>query len=296
MARDTHRLGRVGVSARYFEDRDVARGLEAVAEADELGYGAIWVPEGTGREVFTHCSLLLAAAPRIVVGSAVAGIGARAPWATQAAANTLAIAHPGRFVLGLGVGHPSIAGDIGVDYTSPLRSIGTYLDRLDSAPFNATPPSERPPRLLAALGPAMTELALRRCEGVLPNLVTADQVHELRARDDHATIAVLLRVIVETDPAKARAAAKAMFATYFNLPNYVRHFRRSGWSDDDFAGGGSDRLIDALVAWGDVDAVAGRVEEMLAAGADHVSLQIQPSDDDTLPVTQWRELAPAVCG
>ena len=213
------------------------------------------------------------------------------PWATKAASNTLASAFGDRFVLGLGVGHRPLVQEMGLDYHSPLQAMRTYLDAMDAAPFTAAGPGRAPTRLLAAMGPRMMSLAAERCDGALPNCSTAEQIRDARTILGHKLLAPSLKVVLATDPTLARAAGRKALAPYWRLPNYMSHLRRSGWSEEDLASGGSDRLVDSLVAWGNVDTVAARVREHVEAGADHVVLHVQPVDDGALPLTEWRVLS-----
>ena len=197
---------------------------------EDLGYRAVWVPEGLGREVFTNCAVLLSWTRRMLVASAVANVWARSPWATKAASNTLASAFGDRFVLGLGVGHRPLVQEMGLDYHSPLQAMRTYLDAMDAAPFTAAGPGRAPTRLLAAMGPRMMSLAAERCDGALPNCSTAEQIRDARTILGHKLLAPSLKVVLATDPTLARAAGRKALAPYWRLPNYMSHLRRSGWS------------------------------------------------------------------
>ncbi|MFF7412240.1 LLM class F420-dependent oxidoreductase [Streptomyces lydicus] len=289
------RIGRIGVWHGGLGRIPAATARRAAAEIEQLGYGALWFGEGPGtKEAFSHAALLLAATERITVATGIANIWGRDAAAANGAAHTLAEAYDGRFLLGLGASHAPIVNLRGHTYAKPLAAMRDYLDGMDAAPYEG-PVAEPPPaRVLAALGPKMLELARDRAAGAHPYLVPTD--HTARAREilgDGPLLAPEQAVVLETDPAKARAAARAHTRFYLELPNYVGNLRRFGFDDDDFTGGGSDRLVDALVAWGDVDAVRRRVQEHLDAGADHVALQPLAADGD-LGLDQLRALAPAL--
>ncbi|MFH9226058.1 LLM class F420-dependent oxidoreductase [Streptomyces lydicus] len=291
------RIGRIGVWHGGLGRIPAATARRAAAEIEQLGYGALWFGEGPGtKEAFSHAALLLAATERITVATGIANIWGRDAAAANGAAHTLAEAYDGRFLLGLGASHAPIVSLRGHTYAKPLAAMRDYLDGMDAAPYEG-PVAEPPPaRVLAALGPKMLELARDRAAGAHPYLVPTD--HTARAREilgDGPLLAPEQAVVLETDPAKARAAARAHTRFYLELPNYVGNLRRFGFGDDDFTGGGSDRLVDALVAWGDVDAVRRRVQEHLDAGADHVALQPLAADGD-LGLDQLRALAPALTG
>ncbi|MEV7378906.1 LLM class F420-dependent oxidoreductase [Streptomyces lydicus] len=291
------RIGRIGVWHGGLGRIPAATARRAAAEIEQLGYGALWFGEGPGtKEAFSHAALLLAATERITVATGIANIWGRDAAAANGAAHTLAEAYDGRFLLGLGASHAPIVSLRGHTYAKPLAAMRDYLDGMDAAPYEG-PVAEPPPaRVLAALGPKMLELARDRAAGAHPYLVPTD--HTARAREilgDGPLLAPEQAVVLETDPAKARAAARAHTRFYLELPNYVGNLRRFGFDDDDFTGGGSDRLVDALVAWGDVDAVRRRVQEHLDAGADHVALQPLAADGG-LGLDQLRALAPALTG
>jgi probable F420-dependent oxidoreductase len=266
------------------------------AELEDLGYGAIWVPDATGRDPLAHAALLLGATERIVVGIGVASIYGRGPMAMNGAWKTLSDAFPGRFVLGLGVSHrPMVEGLQGLAYGPPLTAMREYLDRMDAALYVAPPPTEPPRRVLAALGPKMLALAGERADGALPYNVPPE--HTAQARDILGPDKILApeqAVLLETDPAEARRIGREYIAIYLDLPNYMDNLHRFGITDDDIAEGGSDRLVDILVAWGDTDAIRARVQAHLDAGADHVAVQAMTPVRGALPLAEWRELAPAL--
>ncbi|WP_414505589.1 LLM class F420-dependent oxidoreductase [Streptomyces sp. NEAU-L66] len=291
------RIGRVGVWLGGLGGVTGAVGRQAAVEIEQLGYGALWFGEAAATEAVSQAALLLGATERITVATGIANIWVRDASAMNAAAQTLAEAYDGRFLLGLGASHAPLVGARGHTYAKPLAAVREYLDAMDAVPY-AGPVAEPPPaRVLAALGPKMLELARDRTAGAHPYFVTPE--HTARAREILGTGPLLApeqAVLLETDPAKARAMAREHHThLYLQLPNYTGNLRRLGFGDEDFADGGSDRLVDAIVAWGDVDAIRRRVAEHHDAGADHVAVQpIAP--DRGLGLDQLRELAPVLLG
>jgi probable F420-dependent oxidoreductase len=289
------RLGRVGLWTRQLDVQPAERVRATIGELEELGWGTLWSWEVFGREALTNAGLLLAATRRMVIGTGIANIWARDPVAMAAAGRTLAEAYPGRFVLGVGVSHAPIVDARGHRYQRPLDRMRGYLDAMDAAPWQGPPLPEEPPRVLAALGPRMLELAAERTAGALlynnPPETTAAARSVL---GDGPVLAVEQAVLVEEDPAAARRLCREFIAFYLTLPNYVRAWERAGFAGEDLAGGGSDRMVDAVVAWGGPEAIAGRVRAHLDAGADHVCLQVLDPDPNGLPLAGWRALAPAL--
>jgi len=273
----------VGVWSRAF--RRVEPGV--ATELEELGYEALWIPGEMGGDIFGPAERMLAATQRLTVAIGVLNIWMHDPADVAAAHDIVAAKYPGRFLLGLGVSHgPAVD-----RYTAPLHAMRDFLDGLE-AHARVTWPSDR---LLGALGPRMLELSRERTAGAHPYLVTPD--HTARARallGPGALLAPEQKVLLETDPGKARGLIRQRLAYLFDLPNYANNLRRLGFGDDDFAGGGSDRLVDALVAWGDPETVAARVAEHFAAGADHVTLHALSADPTEPARDQWRRLAQAL--
>jgi probable F420-dependent oxidoreductase len=289
-------LGRVGIWTFTLDLQPVARAREVAAELEELGYGAIWIPDAVGRDPLVHATLLLGGTNRIAVGTGIAQIYGRDPMTMTGGWKTITEAFPGRFVLGLGVSHqPMVEGLRGQTYGPPLTAMREYLDRMDTAMYVAAEPSEPPRRVLAALGPKMLALAAERADGAHPYNVPPE--HTARAREilgPEKLLAPEQAVLLETDPVEARRIARGHMAIYLDLPNYMNNLRRFGITDDDISDGGSDRLVDTLVAWGDVDAVRARVQAHLDAGADHVAVQVLTPERGSLPLDEWRTLAPAL--
>jgi probable F420-dependent oxidoreductase len=290
-------LGRVGLWTRHLDIQPAERVRSTVAELEELGWGSLWSWEVFGREALTNAGLLLSATRRMVVGTGIASIWARDPVAMAAAQRTLAEAYPARFVLGIGVSHAPIVDARGHRYDRPLEAMRAYLDAMDAAPWQGPPLAEAPVRVLAALGPRMLELAAERSAGALlynnPPEATAAARSVVGAGP---LLATEQAVVVEDDPAEARRIGREFIAFYLTLPNYVRAWERAGFGPEERADGGSDRMVDAVVAWGSPEAIAERVRAHLDAGADHVCLQVLESDPNGLPLAGWRALAPALVG
>ncbi|GAA3119012.1 TIGR03620 family F420-dependent LLM class oxidoreductase [Streptosporangium carneum] len=285
-------LGRVGVWTSAFDGQPATRVREAAAELDELGYGAIWFAEAYGREAFTQAGLLLNATERLVVATGIANVFLRDPFAMASGERALAEAFPGRFLLGLG-GHRTADQPPGVlpHHGRPVPTVRAYLDAMDRAPLRSPAPAEPSRRVLAALGPRMLELAAERTWGAHPYFVPVE--HTAKARETlgaDALLAVEQTVILER-PDRARELARGFVDGYLGAHHQVANLRRLGFGDDDLVEGGSDRLLEALFAWGDVESVARRVREHLDAGADHVCVQVLGEEP---PMRQWRELAPAL--
>ena len=313
----TMNLGRVGIWTGQLDSQPAAKAQETVAELESLGYPTVWYPESRGRESFVHGAILLAATRRLILATGITNLYGRDPVAMSAAQRALAEAYPNRFLLGIGVSHaPTVEGIRGHTYERPLATMRAYLDAMDTAPYGSAPPPTEPPRVLAALGPKMLELSAERCWGAHPYFVPVE--HTAFAREvlgEGPLLAPELAVVLETNPDRAREIARVHTRVYLNLTNYTNNLRRLGFDDADLADGGSDRLVDAIVAWGDVDAIVARVKAHLDAGADHVCVQVllpqlshQATVTHTVPDTtiprgvapvplpnrEWRELAPAL--
>jgi probable F420-dependent oxidoreductase len=204
-------------------------------------------------------------------------------------------AYPGRFVLGIGVSHAGSVARRGSTYEKPYSAMRDYLDTMDRAPSSAAEPEVTPRLVLAALGPKMLELAAERAHGVHPYFVPVEHTAFARQRlGPGPVLAVEQTVVLESDPSEARRVARGFALDYLQTENYARNLKRVGWTDADVAGQGSDGLIDAVVAWGDVDRIAVRVRQHLDAGADHVCVQVVSEDELDPCLPQLRELAPAL--
>ena len=280
--------GRIGIwSSALWGER--AAVLDAARELEQLGYGALWYRNHP--ESFALASDLLDATQHVVVATGIASIWTHPASEAAAATRDLSERHPGRFLLGLGVSHAHLVnrGDSQSKYSKPMQHMIEYLDALDNGP--APVPAEQ--RVLAALGPRMLELARDRSAGAHPYLVTPE--HTRRARQvlgEGKLLAPEQAVVVESHPAEARRIARKHLATYLQAPNYRNNWVRLGFTEEDFANGGSDRLVDELVAWGDVEVIQKRIAAHHQSGADHVCIQVLTDDPTALPLEQWRALAP----
>ncbi|MFC4022071.1 TIGR03620 family F420-dependent LLM class oxidoreductase [Micromonospora sp. GCM10011542] len=284
-------LGPVGIWSMELRGASRPQVREAAAELDELGYRALWIPGLDGKGALDDLGHLLASAPRATVALGVLSIWGHDPAALGDRMIAFDTSYGPRALLGLGISNAHSAANAGQDYGSPTVSMGRFLDGLDTAPH----PVAVDRRMLGALGPKMVDLAVARTSGWHPFLVTPEYTAGQRARVGSApVVAPHLAVVLDRDPARARAAARDGIGMFIGFPAYRANLTRLGFGEQDLVPGGSDRLIDALVAWGDLDDVARRVQAHLDAGADHVTLHVlrsQPDDGGDLPLPQWRELA-----
>jgi probable F420-dependent oxidoreductase len=293
MAQSSIQLGSIGIWTRQLEDHPAAKAQEIARELEELGYGALWFGEAAGREALTNAGLLLAATKRMVIATGIANIYARDAVAMASGQKTLAEAYPNRFLLGLGVSHIPLVEQLrGHRYEKPVATMRAYLEAMDKAPYNSVAPASKPARVLAALGPKMTELSGELADGSHPYNTSPKHTAEARAiLGPKPYLCPEQAVVFETDPEKARAIGRAFLGFYLTLPNYANNFLRLGFDESDFANGGSNRIIDAIIAWGDLNAIRDRIREHHAAGADHVCIQVLTADPKALPLREWRELA-----
>jgi probable F420-dependent oxidoreductase len=264
-----------------------------VQELEAMGWPCLWRPEASGRDALVSSATMLEATTRLCVATGIAQIHARHPHTTRAAQKTLHESSGGRFLLGLGVSHaPFIEGSRGLPYRTPYSDMVAYLAAMQAAPFTALAAADDPPTVLAALGPKMLKLSADAADGAHPYFATPE--HTAYARDilgDGPLLAPEQMVSINSDIDRAREVAKAHMSRYLRLPNYVNNLLRLGFSDADVAGP-TNRLIDAVVACGPLDAAVARVYEQQAAGADHVAVQVLTADNE-LPIRQWSELADA---
>jgi probable F420-dependent oxidoreductase len=266
-------LGRIGVWTFAFDSMGVDEIREAARRIEAMGYGALWIPEGSSsREVFSHLSLLLAATDHVTVAAGIANITARHPSSMAQGARTLAEAYAGRVLMGIGVGHQYSSVQRGIDWSHPVDRMREYLTRMDETPWNG--PEVTAPRVLAALGPKMLELSAELALGAHTYFVPVEHTERARQRlGPEPVLAVEMTAVLDEDPSRARAKAREWARHYLELPNYADNWRRLGFDGKDVTGAGSDRLIDEGIAWGDAEAVARRARAHLEAGADHVCLQ-----------------------
>ncbi|HUY60426.1 MAG TPA: TIGR03620 family F420-dependent LLM class oxidoreductase [Candidatus Dormibacteraeota bacterium] len=285
-------LGPVGIWTSALDRQPSVTARAAAGQLETMGFSALWVGESFRREVLANAALLLGATARLVVATGIASLWARDAQAMRAGQLTLAEAYPERFLLGIGVSHVPLTNPRGHTYGRPVSTMRAYLAAMDQAPYDAPLPPQPPQRVIAALGPRMLALAAECADGAHSYFVPVTHTASARAiLGPGKLLCPEQAVVLETDPARARATARRHTASYLRLPNYRDNLLRLGFSADDVAGAGSDRLVDAVVAWGTVDQIAGRVREHLQAGADHVAVQVITEDPGTLPVESWRQLA-----
>jgi probable F420-dependent oxidoreductase len=292
----TTEIGRLGVWASL----DGLSAPDAAAFAQRLeawGYSALWTPEAVGRDPFSLIGYLAAKTETLVFATGIANIYARDPMTMKSIHKALGELAPGRFVLGLGVSHEHLVKRVrGHDYTKPLSTMRGYLDAMEAALYMGAEPAEEAPIVLAALRDKMLGLAASRTRGAHPYLVPP--AHTARARKlmgPDAWLCPEQMVLLESDPKKARAVGRANLKVYIGLPNYQNNIKQFGFTDEDFANGGSDRLVDEIIAWGDVATIRARIQAHWDAGADHVCIQAFRSDGKPTPdETLLEALAPHV--
>jgi probable F420-dependent oxidoreductase len=275
---------------RREEDRGAA--ADAAAELEELGYSALWFPAGTGATAFDAASELLRATRSVTVAFGILSVWVADPEFAAAQRSELHDAYDGRFLLGLGISHEALVGSD--RYERPLATMRAYLDSLDAA----APAVPVESRVLAALGPKMLALSAERSLGTHTYLMPPEHTREAReALGVERFVGPELGVVLERDPDRARTIARAFLEIYLGLPNYTNNLLRFGFTEADIADGGSDRLVDGLIAWGDEDTIAARVQEHRDAGADQVLVQVlTDAGRSSMPRDEWRALAPALVG
>lgn len=290
-------LGRVGVWTLEGDKMPAADERAFAVEVERLGYRAMWIAETVvSKEIFAHLTLLLGATDRLILASGIANLHAHDAYAMANGGRTLAEAFPGRFVLGIGVSHAPAVAKRGGSYAKPLEMMRTYLDAMDASTWVMPEPAQPAPRVLAALGPKMLQLAAERAAGAHPYFVPVEYTPQAReALGPGPLLATEQKVLLATDPDEARRIARTHMRRYLRLDNYANNLRRLGYTDEDIDGDGSDRLVDAIVAWGDEAAIVARVRAHLDGGADHVCIQALPGGPLSV-IEQLRALAPVVLG
>jgi len=283
-------MGTFGVWAWQFVTAPADEVRHAARSIEEMGYRTVWYPESRGRDAITTAALILSSTDELVVATGIANVWARDAVAAAAAAQSLSEGFPGRFVLGLGVSHaPSVLAR-GAVYERPMQVMEEYLDTMEATRYGG-PPAEVPV-VLAALGPKMLRLGAGRTAGVHPYFVPVS--HSRFARDtigEGPWLAPEQAVVLATDPDEARSIARRHTSVYLGLDNYRRSLLRLGWEEAELEGGGSDAVVDAVVGWGDVPAVAARLLQHTDEGADHVSIQLLAEDGAAFPLAGLRSLA-----
>ena len=273
-------LGKLGVWVGM-DGMSAATAAAFAERVEERGYGALWIPEGRGRNALVLSSWLLSHTKRLIVATGIANIYARDAMAMASGQSALAEQSGGRFLLGVGVSHRlTVEGLRGHAYGKPVATMRAYLQAMREAPYGAPQPVDRPLTVVAALGPRMVALSGELGDGAHPYNTTPEHTSHTRALlGPSKLICPEVWVLLESDRARARSAARQALSRYLQLENYVNGWRRQGFDDDDLAGGGSDRFLDAMVAWGDEGAIRSRIQQHWDAGADHVCIQpISPAD------------------
>lgn len=287
-------LGRIGLWSVLFRTLDRAAATDAIAHLEALEYETLWIPESGTKIILDVVADLLAASEKIRIASGILNIWMHEPEDVATAVQAFRESYPERFLLGLGVSHASLVEPAtGRDYTRPRSMMVGFLDGLDAA----TPPVTSNERILAALGPRMLELAKTRSLGAHPYCIPVEGTAVARAAlGAGPLVASELKAVLVEDATLARSLAREHLSHYLDMPNYVNNLSRFGFNDEDFTDGGSNRLVDALVAWGTPEQVAARVNEHHAAGADHVCVNVIPEDATKFPLEEWGLLAAAVKG
>jgi probable F420-dependent oxidoreductase len=284
-------LGAIGVWSGTLRRGDRGAITQAAAELEELGYGTIWFPGGEHAGLAEHIDAILKATRRMVVATGIVNIWTHPAAEIAAEHDAITRAYPGRFLLGIGISHQRVVEGAGIRYEKPLQKMRSYLDELDAAPT----PVPIDQRILASLGPLSLKIARERSRGTHPYFVPVE--HTRIARETLGTgkiVAPEQMVVLATDPASARAIARPSMDRYLHAPNYTNNLLRLGFTEDDFANGGSDRVVDAIVAWGDPPRIMQRIREQHSAGADHVCIQAltETPQDLSAAMQVWRQLAP----
>lgn len=272
-------LGKLGIWT-IFEAKTARESADYAKRTEQWGYAAIWMGEAFGRDVMAHSAFLLANTSSLIVATGIANIYARDPMTTRGGQLGLNEQSGNRFLLGLGVSHGNIVNMRGHDYGKPVTTMHRYLDGMKKAMYMPPRPTEQPRTVLAALGPKMLALARDEADGAHPyNVSPAHTAQARKILGPGKLLCVEQKLVLETNADRARDAARKMLAMYLKAPNYLNNWKRMGFNDADFENGGSDRLIDDTVAWGDEAALIQRIEAHWDAGADHVCIQtIDPAN------------------
>jgi probable F420-dependent oxidoreductase len=287
----TSPLGRLGVWT-WLDGMPPAEAVHFARRVEAWGYDALWLPEAVGRDPFATIAWLAAQTTSLTYATGIANIYARDAMTMNTLRLTTGELTGGRFVLGIGVSHAHlVTGVRGHAYEKPVATMRAYLEAMEKSLYMAPKPAGEVPVVIAALRPKMLALAAERCAGAHPYFVTPE--HTARAREILGPDKILApeqKVLLCTDPAKARAVARVAMKIYAGLPNYQNNLKWLGYGDADFGGGISDRLVDAIVAWGDENAIRARIQDHYDAGADHVCIQPLNSDGKPVPDEKVLEL------
>ena len=290
-------LGRVGIWTRELDALPTARAQAIAGELEAAGWPTLWLPEAGARDGLTHATLQLSATEQIVVATGIARIHAHGAWATALTQLQLEDRFPGRFLLGLGVSHPAIVERLhGASYAHPLQQMNDFLDTLETVQQKSSaPPENQLPRVLAALGPKMLALAGARTAGAHTYMAPVGHTEWARAKlGSGPLLAPAVKAVLTDDIAAGRDIARGVLIPTTKVPAYRNMLLRHGFTDGDLISPLSDHLVDALVAIGDEDSVAKRVQGHLSAGADHVPLEVLPTDASRPPTVEWQRLATAL--
>jgi probable F420-dependent oxidoreductase len=285
-------LGRLGVWASL-DGMSAAAAAAFAQRVEGWGYGALWVPESRGRNVLVIAGWLLANSKRLTVATGIANMYARDAQASAAGQLALAEQSGGRFLLGLGVSHvPLVEGLRGHTYGKPVGTMQVYLEAMRRATYAAPAPAEMPKTVIAALGPKMLALASTHADGAHPYLVSPAHTREARRiLGPGKLLCPEQTVVADTEATRARRIGRAWLGRYLAMTNYRNNLLRLGFGPSDLADGGSDRLVDATIAWGDAATIRRRIDEHFAAGADHVCIQALNPDEATPALPDDRLLA-----
>ncbi|MET9353993.1 TIGR03620 family F420-dependent LLM class oxidoreductase [Streptomyces sp. NPDC006617] len=290
MKRASLNVGKLGLWTNQFDNVSISRAVEATREIEELGYSTLWLGELSGREALTQAALLLPGTSHLTLATGVAAVYGRDPVTMAQAQRTLVESYGDRFLLGLGISHPWFVEQVrGLTYGPRVPTMRAYLERMDAAPFGPPGAPKRSSRVIGAVGTKMLALAAEHADGALPFGMPAEHTARTRAlMGPEAFLGVVQAVLLAPDNRTTRQQAWNHVSE--SLPNRASLLRELGYSVD-LSGPGAERLVRDLVAWGDRDAIAARVQAHFDAGADHVSLSVIGTPPDTLPVRQWRDLA-----
>ncbi len=283
-------LGKIGMWF-FLDAMSGPQSAEFAQKVEKLGYQTLWIPEAVGREPFPHAAYLLDKTSRLNIATGIANIYGRDPMTMSAASKTVAELSGGRFLLGIGVSHKPLVSNLrGHSYDKPYSYMKEYLPKMKGALYQAPQPKEPVPVVIAALHPKMLALAAAETHGTHTYFVPPEHTAKVRAQiGPKPWVCVEQKVILDTDATKARTAARFFMKTYVpRLPNYTNNLKNLGWKDEDFANGCSDRLVDAIVAWGTETQINDRIQAHFKAGATHVC--IQPLRTDMAPLPDERAM------
>ena len=285
------KLGTLGVWS-FIDSYSASETLNFARQLESWGYSALWLPEAVGRDPFSLIGYLAANTKSLIFATGIANIYARDPMSLNAIRRTLSEIAPGRFILGLGVSHAPLVTDIrGHDYKKPVTTMRNYLAAMDASLYMGPEPEQLAPIVIGALRTNMLKLAAEQTRGAHPYFVTPEHTAKARATlGSEAWLCPEQMIMLETNAEKARAVARQQMETYLGLPNYRNNLLEIGFTENDFAQGGSDKLVDAIVAWGDVDHIRARIQAHWDAGANHVCIQALRSDGEMAPDLNLLEL------